>query len=129
MILDSSYYIKLLKDPTIIDDDPDFYAKFESESWIMNTVQVAEIAQWAIDFGWDPDLVISDAKKEIHFYPLTETLAIKGAKIKKDMRNQGASKFSLIDGIILATARETKHKLITYDSDFELAKEAIVLSH
>ena len=43
------------------------------------------------------------------------------------MRKKGKSKFSLIDGIILASAQSINQKFLTKDNDFQKTKEVILL--
>jgi predicted nucleic acid-binding protein len=59
--------------------------------------------------------------------PLSEKLCFEGSRIKFNSRKKGITKFSLIDGIILASTRSINQKLITMDNDFRKTKDAIVL--
>ena len=59
--------------------------------------------------------------------PLSEEHYIEAAGIKARMREVGASKFSLVDGIVLASARSIGQTLLTKDVDFLMAKDAIVM--
>jgi predicted nucleic acid-binding protein len=43
------------------------------------------------------------------------------------MRSKGLKRFSLMDGIILASARSIDQKLLTADSDFRKAEDAVLI--
>jgi len=57
--------------------------------------------------------------------PLNEIICMNASVIKKEMRSQKISKFSLIDALILASARHIDQKLLTMDTDFRKAEDAI----
>jgi predicted nucleic acid-binding protein len=54
-------------------------------------------------------------------------VCFEGSKVKHIYRNQGKTSFSLIDGIILVSARSINQDLLTKDTDFKKASDAIVL--
>jgi hypothetical protein len=47
--------------------------------------------------------------------------------LKYRSRKKGAGKFSLIDGMILSSARSVGQRLLTLDEDFRNSDEAIVI--
>ena len=59
--------------------------------------------------------------------PLSGERCIEAAGIKAKMRKGCAAKFSLVDGIVLASARSIGQTLLTKDGDFLMAKDAIVM--
>lgn len=65
-------------------------------------------------------------KSKAVILPVTEETALKAASIKKQLRKT-APDTSLIDAINLATTRDMHAKLITCDSDFKNAHDAIII--
>ncbi len=100
-----------------IKDDPLF----------ISMLQLAELSDWCLENSIDPSDRISRLKGIVGVVPLTEGICLEGSKIKRGMRERGVSKFSLLDGIILASARSIDQKLLTSDSDFRKAEDAVVI--
>jgi predicted nucleic acid-binding protein len=100
-----------------IKDDPLF----------ISMLQLAEFSDWCLENSIDPSDRISRLKGIVGVVPLTEDICLEGSRIKHGMREHGVSKFSLLDGIILASARSIDQKLLTTDSDFRKAEDAVVI--
>jgi hypothetical protein len=58
---------------------------------------------------------------------LSEKICFTGSKAEYKYRKEGITNFSLIDGIILASAQLINQNLLTKDTDFEKAKDAIIV--
>jgi predicted nucleic acid-binding protein len=101
----------------LIKDDPLFISIF----------QIGEISDWSLQNKIDPNEPIEFLKRTMNIIPLSEDICLDASKIKFDMRKKGEKKFSLADGIILASARSINQTLLSKDSDFKRAKDVIIL--
>ena len=86
---------------------------------------VKSIGEFA--FGLNPKARIDKLKGILNIVPLSEKICLEGSKIKYEMRRKRLSKFSLFDGIILASAQSINQKLLTIDQDFKKAKDVILI--
>ena len=77
--------------------------------------------------GLDPLDVIDTAKKAASAVDLTEEICLSASRTKRKQRKRGKGKFSLIDGIIAATAASIDQKLLTRDRDFDGLENAIII--
>jgi predicted nucleic acid-binding protein len=71
--------------------------------------------------------IISDVREFVNVMPLSEEHCIEAAGIDTKIRKEGAARFSLVDGIVLASARSIGQTLLVKDGDFLMAKDAIVM--
>ena len=101
----------------LIKDDPLFISIF----------QIGEISDWSLSNKIDPAEPLEFLKKTMNIIPLSEDICLEASIIKFDMRKKGEKKFSLADGIILASARSINQTLLSKDSDFKKAKDVIIL--
>jgi predicted nucleic acid-binding protein len=101
----------------LIKDDPLFISIF----------QIGEISDWSLLNKIDPNEPLEFLKKTMNIIPLSEDICLEASKIKYDMRKKGEKKFSLADGIILASARSINQTLLSKDNDFKKAKDVIIL--
>jgi predicted nucleic acid-binding protein len=101
----------------LIKDDPLFISIF----------QIGEISDWSLQNKIDPIEPIEFLKRTMNIIPLSEDICLDASKIKFDMRKKGEKKFSLADGIILASAKSINQTLLSKDSDFKRAKDVIIL--
>jgi predicted nucleic acid-binding protein len=99
----------------------------KNEPMFISVIQLGEISDWCLSNGIDPSDRISKLKKIFNIIPLDELSCIEGSKIKFEMRKSGKTKFSLMDGIILASARSVNQKLLTSDSDFKKAEDVVFI--
>lgn len=94
---------------------------------IISVVQIAEIADWCSSHGADTERRIAQLKDIANVLPLSDDICIDAARIKNEMRGKGLAKFSLTDGIILASAWSLDEKLLTLDPDFRKAADAVLI--
>jgi predicted nucleic acid-binding protein len=127
MFLDTSIIVEIFRDKKGEEPFERIFKLIKDEPLFVSVLQIGEISDWCLNNKANPSGRISKLKDIIGIIPLNEKLCIEGAEIKHDMRKQGLSKFSLMDGIILASARSINQKLLTTDSDFRKADDAIVL--
>ena len=103
-------------------------AIIEKENEIMTSIlAVAEIADKYEKESMSHEQVLSYVKGRAALLPITITIAVHAAQIKKHMRKQN-TKFGLADAIHLATAMEEKTILVTTDNDFKGAENVIIIA-
>jgi len=88
----------------------------------VSTLVLAELTLIYLKRNLNPQPYIQYILERGTIIPLHIEIAISGAVIK----NRNKKKFSLADGIILATARYKKATLITCDTDFINESDALV---
>lgn len=127
MFLDTSVLIDLVfvKDKAV----EDYLRKVDEkgDSLYFSVIQVGEFADWCHSKGKDPTPTISLLEKMCYFTNLTEDLCLEGSRIKHEQRRAGKKRFSLIDGCIVASAKNIGEELLTRDRDFEGLENVIVL--
>ncbi len=127
MFLDTSVLVELLINDATSGRFKAIYDHIESEPAFISTVQIAELADWCLANHIDPAEALDLIGQIAELTPMDESTLITAARLKREMRTQGAAKFSLMDGIILASARAMNEQLLTFDSDFRPAEDVIVL--
>lgn len=126
MFLDSSAIIELLRgeDRALVDRITEL---IKDELLFISIVQVGEVHDWCLANSGNPAKRISQLLDIVHVIPLNEEICIRASEIKSQMRAQKVGKFSLMDGFILASARHIEQRLLTLDSDFRKADDAIMI--
>ncbi|HDH28874.1 MAG TPA: PIN domain-containing protein [Euryarchaeota archaeon] len=125
MLLDTSIIVDLLKgDERIVGL---LKKEAQKEPFFLSLIQLGELADWALANGLDPLDVIDTAKKAASAVDLTEEICLSASRTKRKQRKRGKGKFSLIDGIIAATAASIDQKLLTRDRDFDGLENAIII--
>ncbi|TET91922.1 MAG: type II toxin-antitoxin system VapC family toxin [Methanomassiliicoccales archaeon] len=98
-----------------------------NESLFVSVFQIGELSDWSLKNGIDPFGPFKHLKETSRVIPLTESICVDASEIKHEMRDKGAPKFSLGDGLVLASARSIKQTLLTKDKDFKEAEDVIIL--
>jgi predicted nucleic acid-binding protein len=127
MFLDTSIIIEIFRNKNKSNTFQEIFELIKDEPIFISTIQIGEISDWCLKNNIDPENRINQLKQILNVVPLSEKICIEGSKIKYSIRNKGTSKFSLIDGIILSSARSINQKLLTLDKDFRKIKDTIVL--
>lgn len=127
MFLDTSIIIEIFRSEKNSKTFEEIYELIKDEPLFISVIQIGEISDWCLKNNIDPEKRISKLRQLLNIIPLSEKLCFEGSQIKFNLRKKGISKFSLIDGIILASARSINQKLITMGKDFRKIKDAIVL--
>ena len=127
MFLDTSVVIDILQKDIKSARFKEIYKLIQDEPLFMSVVQIGEISDWCLREGLNVETCIQDIKDIANVIPLTEEIGIEGSKLKYKMRNDGIKKFSLMDGIILASAKSINQKLISSDTDFRKDKDVIII--
>jgi len=127
MFLDTSVIVELLegsKTSVRIDKILQF---IKDEPLFISVIQLAELSDWCENNKIDSLKRISQIRNITNVTPLNDNICMNGAEIKHEMRKRGIDKFSLIDGLILASARSINQKLLSADTDYRKAKDVIVV--
>ena len=127
MFLDTSIIIEIFRHRKTSKRFEDIYEHIENEPLFISIIQLVEISDWCYANKINPSTRIDQIKEIVNVVPLTESICLEGSKLKHEMREDKISKFSLFDGMILASARSIDQRLLTTDSDFRMAGEAIII--
>ncbi len=127
MFVDTSIIIEIFRSERDSERFKEIYRYLENEVLFISLIQIGEISDWCLKNGINPEERVSKIKSISTIVPLKEEICLEASKIKYEMRSAGVKKFSLTDGIILASARYMGEKLLTADKDFRKAEDAIIL--
>jgi predicted nucleic acid-binding protein len=118
MFLDTSIIIELFQSDSCSPGFVKIYEQIKGEPLFMSVIQVGELSDWCLKNSVRPEDMMGQLKKIVGAIPLNEKLCLDGSRIKSEMRAKGSKSFSLIDGLILASARSVNQTLLTLDRDF-----------
>jgi predicted nucleic acid-binding protein len=127
MFLDTSIIIEIFRTKKKSKKFEEIYSYIKDEPLFISVIQLGEISDWCLKNKINPKNRIDKLKGILNIIPLSEKICLAGSRLKYEMRKQRLTKFSLFDGIILASAQSINQKLLTTDQDFKKAKEAILL--
>jgi predicted nucleic acid-binding protein len=127
MFLDTSIIIEIFRKGKDTKRFEEIYSHIKDEPLFISIIQLGEISDWCLKNRINPKNRIDKLKSILNIIPLSEKVCIEGSKIKYEMRKKRLSKFSLFDGIILASAQSINQILLTMDSDFKKAKNVIIM--
>jgi len=128
MLLDTSTIVEILRHSRTSDRFKLIKEQLGSEELYVLMVQLAELSDWCIKNRVSPRDRIEAVKRFANIVPLDEEVCLEGSKIKSERRAGGHRDFSLLDGLVLATARILGERLLTFDEDFSGEKDCIVLA-
>ncbi len=127
MLLDTSIIIEIFRNEKKSKTFKEIFEMIKDEPIFISIIQIGEISDWCIKNSINPEKRISKLKQILNIVPLSEKICLDGSTIKHNIRKKGLEKFSLIDGIILSSARSINQKLLTTDKDFRNIDDAIIL--
>ncbi len=127
MFLDTSVVIELLINESTSKRFQSIFQHIENEPAFISLMQVGELSDWCLRNEVDPVEALAMVKDIVELAPVNEQILLAASRLKHEIRAKGVSKFSLMDGIILASSRELNEPLLTLDLDFRLADNVIVL--
>ena len=127
MFLDTSIIVDIFLNEENTETFQSIYELIKDEMLFISVIQIGEISHHCLRNDIDPKERVSQLKRTVIIIPLSEKMCLEGSKIKHRYRKEGITYFSLIDGIILASARSINQKFLTKDTDFKKANDAIVL--
>jgi len=127
MLIDTSVIVELLRHPSTSSDYKRIITELGEDNLYLSVIQLAELSDWCIKNGIEPNKHLEKIKKLTSILDLDESICIEAARIKNQKRIAGCSTFSLIDGIVIASARSISQRLLTFDRDFAGEKDCTVL--
>jgi len=127
MFLDTSIIIEIFRSRKKSETFEEIFELIKDEPIFISIIQIGEISDWCLKNNINPEKRISRLKQILNVVPLSEKIFLDGSKIKYNIRKIEKKKFSLIDGIILSSARSINQKLLTMDKDFRKINDTIVL--
>ena len=127
MFLDTSIIIEIFRSGKKSETFEEIFELIKDEPIFISIIQIGEISDWCLKNNINPEKRISRLKQILNVVPLSEKICLEGSKIKYNIRKKEKKKFSLIDGIILSSARSINQKLLTMDKDFRKINDTIVL--
>ncbi len=127
MFLDTSIIIDIFRYDEESIKFKKIFEMIENEPLFILVFQMCEISDWSLMNQIDPAEPIEFLKKTVNIISLSEGICLEASKIKYEMRKKGQKKFSIADGIILASARSINQTLLTRDGDFNRLKDVVLL--
>jgi len=127
MFLDTSVIIEIFRNDKNSKKFQDLYTYLKDEPLFVSIIQIGELADWCLKNNIDPEKRITKLKQILNVIPLNEKICYDAAQLKYSIRKKGGTKFLLLDGIVLASARSINQRLLTTDSDFRKLSDAIVI--
>jgi predicted nucleic acid-binding protein len=124
MFLDTTVLVDILRGDQKVTDYIEKLA--EKEQLLFSIVSMGELADWSYSNKLDPNIVVSNVKSAAIVVNISEKICLEGSKIKQIQRRAGKVKFSLIDGLIAASAINIDETLLTRDRDFEGLEKVII---
>ena len=128
MFLDSTILIELARRGW---DDP-FAQKVREfvggEPAFCSAIQLGEVADHARRIGGLPAEWVSRTREAVEIVPVDEESAVEASEIKAEARRSKEGRhFSLIDGVILASARRRGQRLLTTAKEFSGFADATIV--
>jgi predicted nucleic acid-binding protein len=127
MFLDTTIIVEIFRSDRSSRRFKTIFDLIEDDILYISIIQLGEISDWCLMNKIDPQPRISEIKKIANIVPINEEICFEGSIIKFEMRKKGTKKFSLIDGIILASARYVGQELISTDNDFRKAEDVVII--
>ena len=128
MLLDTSAIVEIFRSPAESVRFKKITGEIGDEEVYVSMVQLAEIAGWATRNRVPPEERIEAVKKMARLVPLDERICLDAAAIKQQRRRAGHDDFSLMDGVILATARSIGQRILTSDGAFIGENDCVFVS-
>jgi len=128
MFLDTSIIIEMMISPRGSERFEEIFEIVKFKDVYISIIQLGEVSDWCLKNNVDPHEVISSIKDICTLVPLSEEVVLAGSKLKSERRKARKNKFSLMDGLIMASARSINQKLLTLDADFSDLEDVIQLS-
>jgi len=127
MFLDTSVIIEIFRNDKNSKTFQEIYTYIKDEPIFISIIQIGEISDWCLKNHIDPEKRITKLKQILNVIPLNEKICYDAAHLKYTIRKKGVTKFGLLDGIVLASARSLNQRLLTTNNDFRAMSDAIVV--
>jgi len=128
LLLDSSAIVEVFRSPSSSRRFRAIWRRIGDEEVFVSVVQLAEVADWAVRNKVSPKDRVASVREFAQVVPLDEEICLEAATIKYRRRERGYTDFSLLDAIILATARSVGQRVLTFDGGFAGESDCIVLT-
>jgi predicted nucleic acid-binding protein len=126
VLLDTSAIVEIFRSRAGSARFEEILTEIGDEEVYISVVQLAEVANWAARNSASPEERTEAVKEMARVVPLDERTCLDAAAIKQ-RRHRTAHDFSLMDGIILATARSMGQRVLTLDKGFTGEKDCLVI--
>ncbi len=127
MFLDTSIIIEIFRQEKKSKTFKQIFEIIKDKTLYMSVIQIGEISDWCLKNKINPEKRILRLKEILNIIPLDEKICLSGSRYKFNNRKKGTKKFSLIDGIILASAKSINQNLLTMDKDFRENKDVKII--
>lgn len=127
MFLDTSIIIEIFRQEKKSKTFKQIFEIIKDKTLYMSVIQIGEISDWCLKNKINPEKRILRLKEILNIIPLDEKICLSGSRYKFNNRKKGTKKFSLIDGIILASAKSINQNLLTRDKDFREIKDVKII--
>lgn len=127
MFLDTSIIIEIFRNDKNSKKFQDIYTHIKDEPLFISIIQIGELSDRCLKNHIDPEKRITKLKQILNVIPMNEKICYDAAHIKYAIRKKGVTKFGLLDGIVLASARSINQRLLTTDNDFRTISDAVVI--
>ncbi len=127
MMIDTSIIIDLFLNNEGSREFERIMDKIEDEDIFISLIQIGELSDWCYRNNINNSEAIGFIKSISEVLPIEEDIIETASRLKHTARSNGMSKFSLIDGMILSTARKYSERLLTRDNDFIGFNDVIVI--
>lgn len=128
MLLDTAALVELLSRPRTDALVRQILDHVGDEILFASPIQLGELADAARQKRLTVDDVVRKARGILELVPLDADIAVQASALKAEARSRAHSRdFSLIDGVILATARTIGQRLLTRDKEFRGFSDAVIL--
>jgi len=128
VLLDTTVLVEIFRSPGTSSLFRKIVEEMGDEEAFVSIIQLGEIADWAVRNGIPAKDRVDSVKEIALIVPLSQKICLDAAEIKYRRRESGYKDFGLLDGIVLATARSVKQKILTFDTDFEGETDCRVIS-
>ncbi|GEM_PF-2715058 len=118
MILDTSIVLDFIWEREPVSTELTKLLIESGENAYITQHQLAEISDVTVKNNRDPNISFTEVELFVTKISLTKDDLIESGKIKWQCRQEGRTKFSLADAVMLAVSIRTGQTLITKDRDF-----------
>lgn len=128
MLVDTSILVELLGRPATDTTVRRIVDAVRDEILFASPIQLGEIADAARAARRDVASAVQQARELVELIPLEAEIAVEGSNLKAQARKSKVGRdFSLIDGIILASARAKGQRVLTLDAEYSGFDDVTVL--
>ncbi len=128
MLLDTTILVELLSRPGTSPLIRRILDRVGDEVLFASAIQLGELADVARQSRKDADEVVRRATDIVQLVDVNADIAVEASRLKAQARRrQHARDFSLVDGVIIATARTLDQRVLTLDREFSGFDDAVVV--